>query len=216
MTGFIYLHGFASSPGSRKASVFRKRFEDRGLPLAVPDLEEGDFQHLTLSRQMTRVERFLGETPASGWGLIGSSMGGFLGVLLAQRHEKIRALYLMAPGFHFLQRWSRKIGFDPKHPEKSPDLIRVFHYRYNEYMDIHKNLFVDAGKWEALALDRPVPTRIVHGIHDETVPIAESRQFVQTRPWVQLQELDSDHDLISHVDWIVDDCIGFFAREKMI
>lgn len=49
---FVYLHGFASGPQSQKATAFAKRFAELGLPLAVPDLEGGDFKHLTISRQL--------------------------------------------------------------------------------------------------------------------------------------------------------------------
>jgi len=34
----IYLHGFASGPGSHKAQLFRRRFAERGVRLEVPDL----------------------------------------------------------------------------------------------------------------------------------------------------------------------------------
>ena len=70
-------------------------------------------------------------------------------------------------------------------------------------------IFKDAEKWEGLSLDRQLPTRIAHGLHDETVDINVSREFVKDRPWRSLAELDSDHSLLSHIDWIVKDCLKF-------
>ncbi len=43
MSRFIYLHGFASSPSSRKARFFEERFRELGIGLEVPDLAEGRF-----------------------------------------------------------------------------------------------------------------------------------------------------------------------------
>ena len=39
----IYLHGFASGPSSRKAQFFREKYEERGLRLEIPEMDEGDF-----------------------------------------------------------------------------------------------------------------------------------------------------------------------------
>jgi hypothetical protein len=41
-----------------------------------------------------------------------------------------------------------------------------------------------------------VPTLILHGRHDEVIPIAATRDYASVRPWVKLIELDSDHGLI--------------------
>jgi hypothetical protein len=65
-------------------------------------------------------------------------------------------------------------------------------------------------------LGRNIPTRIVHGLHDESIDIQESRNFVSKHPWCQLQELDSDHGLLSSVDWIVEDCIRFFRNQSLL
>ena len=56
----------------------------------------------------------------------------------------------------------------------------------------------------------------IHGIHDEVVPIDESRTFVGSHPWCSLKELDADHGLLSHVDWIINDCVAFFKKNKFL
>ena len=106
MTEFIYLHGFASGPGSIKASAFKKEFERRNMFLKIPDLEGGDFENLTISSQMTIANNCMQKGPFC---LIGSSMGGYLAALLAQVREDVAAIYLMAPGFDFLRRWLEKL-----------------------------------------------------------------------------------------------------------
>ena len=216
MTAFIYLHGFASGPGSKKATEFAKAFSEVSSRLFIPDLEGGDFQGLSLSRQIDTISACMDNSPEKQFGLIGSSMGGYLAMIMAQLRQEVQAVYLMAPGFYFLKRWRSRMHGEKSASEGIPDLIHVFHYRYNKYMPLSTGLFCDAEKWDQIPLDRKLPTRIVHGIHDDTVSIVESRNFVAAHPWCQLQELDSDHQLLSHIDWIVEDCLEFFSKEEML
>ena len=210
---FIYLHGFASSPQSQKATAFKKRFSELGLPLTVPDLEGGDFKHLTISRQIRIINETLDAFPDATWALIGSSMGGYLAALTGQLRPEVKALYLMCPGFNFIRRWRLAMADEI---QKGEGLIRVFNYRYNKNMELDLEIFEDAEQWEAIDFDRPVSTRIIHGLHDETVDIEESRNFARQHSWVNLKELDSDHGLISHLNWIIEDCLEFFKRQTLL
>lgn len=210
MTEFIYLHGFASGPGSKKARVFKKAFEKARLPLTIPDLQQGDFENMTLTSQISLVHSIIDEKPDTKFALIGSSMGGYVAALTAETRENVKALYLMAPGFNFLNRWMVNMGWNKDALDSIPSLIRVFHYSYNEEVDLKTDLFRDAIKWDASPLNRDIPISLVHGLHDESIPIQESRDFAKLRPWCQLKELDSDHGLLSCVDWIVEDCLKFF------
>src|SRR5262245_6001995 len=102
MSRIVYLHGFASSPGSKKAQFFRRKFPELGIGLEIPALDEGNFQGLTISGQLALIERAAAGEPLT---LIGSSMGGYLAALYAARHAEVEKLILMAPAFCFLQRW---------------------------------------------------------------------------------------------------------------
>lgn len=215
MIQFVYLHGFASSPQSQKATAFTQRFSELGLPLTVPDLEGGDFKHLTISRQLRIIENTLDSFPGASFALIGSSMGGYLAALTAQIRPEVKGTYLMCPGFNFMKRWRSSLSGEIQR-EGGAGLIRVFNYRYNKTMELDLGIFEDAEQWEGVNFKRPVPTRIVHGIHDETVDIGESRKFARNHPWVDLQEVDSDHGLLSHLDWILDDCLDFFSVQGLL
>ncbi|MCF8720474.1 YqiA/YcfP family alpha/beta fold hydrolase [Nitrospina gracilis] len=214
-TVYIYCHGFASSPGSKKAVAFAQRFQELGKELIVPDLEDGDFRNITLSRQVEKIRSVIDTFSSSRVGIIGSSMGGYLASLVAQSRQEVKGLYLMCPGFHFLKRWKERVGRDHPESEGLPKTIQVYHYRYAREMELSTALFEDARAWDALPLDRALPIRIVHGVHDDTVPVTQSREFAASRPWVTLKELDSDHGLLSHMDWIVNDCLEFFTREGL-
>lgn len=209
---FIYLHGFASGPNSNKASAFKKRFEKEGIPILVPDLQGEDFENLTLTGQIKRVQAILDGDKDKNFGLIGSSMGGYLASIIAQTRVRVKAMYLMAPGFNFLSRWRKKLRLS-KAAEFS---IPVFHYRYNKEVPLNTCLFRDAETWETFPSERELPTQIVHGLRDETVDIQESREFVSSHPWCELIELESDHGLLSAIDWIVEDCLDFFKAQKLL
>lgn len=212
-TVYIYCHGFASSPGSKKATAFAQRFRERGKELIVPDLEDGDFRKITISRQVEKITGVLNTFSYAKVGLIGSSMGGYLAALVAQMRQEVAAQYLMCPGFHFLERWQERVARDYPDVDGLPAAITVYHYRYDRPMELDTGIFEDARKWDTRVLDRSLPTRIVHGVHDDTVPIQQSRDFAADRSWASLVELDSDHGLLSHMDWIVEDCLNFFSRE---
>ncbi len=214
-TVFVYFHGFASSPQSQKATAFTQRFAELGLPLVVPDLEGGDFKHLTISRQLRIIEKTLDSFAEASFALIGSSMGGYLAALTAQIRPEVKGAYLMCPGFNFMKRWRSAISEEIQ-KEGGAGLIRVFNYRYNKTMELDLGIFEDAEKWEAVKYKRSVPTRIVHGIHDDTVDIEESRNFARNHPWTSLKEVDSDHGLLSHLDWILDDCLDFLRVQGLL
>ena len=212
MTEFVYLHGFASGPLSKKAAAFKKKFEEIGVSLNFPDLEGGDFENMTLTSQIKIVLDLLDQIQSEKVCLIGSSMGGYLATLVAQQRVKIRATYLIAPGFNFLERWVRSLELDCADETCWGPKIQIFHYRYNKIKYICTDIFKDAKNWNTLALNREVPSRIVHGTHDEVVPIDESIKFNSRHPRCSLKELDSDHGLLSHLEWVLDDCMGFFKR----
>ena len=212
MTEFIYLHGFASGPDSNKAKAFKKRFDELGISIHVPDLQQGDFENLTLTGQIELVQGIIDKKKDKKFCLIGSSMGGYLASLIAQTRESVQALFLMAPGFNFLSRWRKKLDIS----KTTGELIPVFHYRYNKEVRLNTYLFRDAETWESLPLDRKIPTFIVHGLHDETIDIEESRNFVREKSFCSLKELDSDHGLLSCIDSIIEDSLGFFNQQKLL
>ena len=106
---FLYLHGFASGPHSRKALEFQRALAaSQAFPsLEVPQLDEEDFGHLTISAQLEVIERTLRGDPAC---LVGSSLGGYLAALYASRHPEVDRLVLLAPAFGFSSRWNELTG----------------------------------------------------------------------------------------------------------
>jgi hypothetical protein len=196
---FVYLHGFASSPRSSKAVAFQSALARAGIPLEVPALDEGDFEHLTISGQLALIESILQGEPVC---LIGSSMGGYLAALYATRHPEVSGLVLLAPAFAFAARWDARIN------EPKPADIEVFHYGDRAMRRVHYGLIEDALRYPPLP-DFTQPTLIYHGIRDGVVPVENSRAFVATHANVSLTELDSDHELLDVQKQIVANALPF-------
>ena len=216
MTEFVYLHGFASGPSSQKASAFKNKFKEVEVSINIPDLEGGNFENMTLSSQINIIFNLLNQLKCKEVYLIGSSMGGYIASLVAEMREEVKAIYLIAPGFNFLDRWMRNMKLDFNDEASWKSKIPVFHYRYCETKYICSDIFKDAKNWSSTSFNREIPSRIIHGIYDEVVPIDVSKKFIASRPWCSLKELDSDHGLLSHLEWIINDCIEFFKKQGVL
>lgn len=191
---YIYLHGFASSPNSFKANYLRDRFAESAIPLKIPNLNQGDFSNLTLTRQLEQVAReFPGEE--SKITLIGSSFGGLTSTWLAEQYPQVDRLVLLAPAFEFLSHWIASLG--PKRMEQWQEqgYLPIYHYGEKRDIPLSYQFIIDAKSYVEPQLQRQLPTLIVHGVKDEVIPVEASRRFVASRPWVKKVELDSDHGL---------------------
>jgi len=124
---YIYLHGFASSPQSAKAEYLRDRFSSLNIPLKIPDLNQGDFSHLTITRQMQQVEAEfpLDGTPVT---LIGSSLGGLTAARIGQQNSQVQRLVLLAPAFGFLSHWLSRLGEEQVRRWQTENCLSVYHY----------------------------------------------------------------------------------------
>lgn len=187
----IYLHGFASGPGSRKAQVFQARFEESGVQVTVPALDEGNFFGLTISSQYALLERLAGGEPVV---LVGSSMGGYLAALYASRHPEVEKLVLLAPAFGFTQRWPHMLGAEKFAEWERTGELEVFHYGDKALRKVGWQLARDAAHWDAVPRF-PQPALIFHGTNDPVVPVASSQTYAATHGNVTLHTFDAGHEL---------------------
>jgi uncharacterized protein len=204
----LYLHGFASSPASRKAQLFRKRFAREGVELEIPALEEGSFRDLTISGQLRVVERTLGGEPAH---LIGSSMGGYLAALYASRHPETRRLVLMAPAFGFARRWAAALGEKALEEWRKRGTLDVYHYAAGGPTPLGWGLMEDALRFED-APELEQPALIWHGLQDDVIPVEASRKFVARNKHSRLTEVDSNHELTDVSERIAEEAVKFLLQ----
>lgn len=192
---YIYLHGFASSPQSAKADFLCDRFREKHINLQVPDLNQGDFYHLTLTRQLQQIETEFHLKSEQKKVIIGSSFGGLTSTWLAQRNPSVERLILLAPAFEFLIHVLPKLGDEPlKKWQIERDLL-VYHHGEKREILLNYHFIEDLEQYDDQQLQRSLPTLILHGKQDDIIPIQASRNYAASRPWVKLVELESDHTL---------------------
>jgi|HubBroStandDraft_6_1064221.scaffolds.fasta_scaffold49823_3 pimeloyl-ACP methyl ester carboxylesterase len=200
MTRVVYLHGFASSPLSSKAQFFRRKFAACGVPMEIPELDEGRFEETTISSQLGVVERAVGQQPAI---LIGSSLGGYLAALYASLHKnqhpsQIGRLVLLAPAFQFPRRWRARYSEQDWERWRREGSTPVFHYGDGRERRLGYRFVEDAAQYEDEP-EFPQPALILHGVHDDVVPAGISSTYAARRPDIQfgikLVLLESGHEL---------------------
>lgn len=209
MTPIVYLHGFASSPNSGKAQFFRRKFAERGVPMQIPQLDEGNFEGLTISGQLKVIERAVGGKPAI---LMGSSLGGYLAALYAARHSEIERLVLLAPAFQFPRRWQERYSVEDWMRDGS---IPVFHYGDGRERLLGYQFVEDSAQYE----DEPVfsqPALIIHGLHDPVVPSSISTQYAGLHSNVKLILMESGHELTDVLDPMWSQIADFLAVPETI
>ncbi len=211
---YIYLHGFASSPKSKKAHFFKRQFKNLQIPLEIPDLNCGNFTDLTLTCQIDVIASLLKRSSENKFVLIGSSLGGYISTLCANlKHQypifkKIHKLVLLAPAFSF---YSRILSKDKNKLKewKRQGFIQVEHYQWKKTLPLNYQLVKDAQKYEYLKLERKIPTLIFHGIKDDTVPYDLSVKYLELNPQAKLVLLNADHSLLNVLNFIWNDTKNF-------
>ena len=206
----VYLHGFASSPGSTKVGYFSERLREHGLVLVCPDFNLPDFRTLTITRMLEQLERQLppaGDPPVV---LMGSSLGGTLAILAAARApSRVERLVLLAPAVMFA-----KPGHHLLPPERIDEWRRrgslpFFHYSANEQQELDYAFYEDSLRYDAFTAVVPQPTLVFQGLRDASVDYRTVEQFANARPNVTLALLDDDHQLIASLPRMWND-IQFF------
>lgn len=191
MTRTIYLHGFASSPSSRKATFFREEFAKLGVPLEIPDLAQGDFRGLTIGKQLRIMEQLTRGEPVA---LIGSSLGGYISALYAKDHPEVERLVLLAPAFNFCGKWAEDLGAGQMEQWRQQGEMPVFHYGEQRMLPLKFEFIEEAASYD------PFPTflqpcMIFHGTQDSVVPVEYSEIFTADHPNVKLVRVQSGHEL---------------------
>lgn len=195
MKRYLYLHGFGSGPSSYKGVAFTEHYATKGIAIERLNLRVPSFEHLRVSQMIAATQAALGE-PADTAIVFGSSLGALTAARVAARDSRVEKLVLLAPAIELVARWRQMLG---------PALDTWRDTGWREHMDYttKQPARVDYGFMEDAMIveadgppDVRVPTLIMHGIRDETVPIEHVRDFARGRANVELVELDDGHELI--------------------
>jgi pimeloyl-ACP methyl ester carboxylesterase len=211
----FYLHGFASSPKSTKVGYFSERLREHGVDVRCPDFNQPDFATLTISRMLEQLGAELALLDSAPATLFGSSLGGTLAILAAERFAaRIDRLVLMAPAVMFA-----KPGHHLLSPERIDEWQRrgslpFFHYADNTERPLNFAFYEDSLRYDAFHATVRQPTLIFQGLHDASVDHRTVEAFAQTRPGVTLSLLDDDHQLIASLPRMWDDIRAFLELDE--
>jgi pimeloyl-ACP methyl ester carboxylesterase len=209
-TRYLYLHGFASGPGSKKGVAFEEHFARLGIAIERLDLRVPSFEHLRLSAMIDTVRAAIGD--ASNAVLIGSSLGGLTAARVAERDPRVSRLVLMAPAFHLAERWRVMLGARWDAWQRD-GWLEVDDYTTGGKSRVDWGFVDELARIDAGEPDVRVPSLVFHGTGDPTVPVAHSRQFAATRRNVRVVELDDGHELVASLPTLLAESEAFLKPE---
>jgi pimeloyl-ACP methyl ester carboxylesterase len=202
----LYLPGFASGPSSTKAQAFADLYAKQGIVVERLDLRRPSFEHLRLTAMIDYVRSVI-HGPAV---LIGSSLGGLTAARVAERDDRVKALVLLAPAFHLVDRWREQLG--PEWDEwKRTGWREVHDYTTGGTAKVDFGFMEDAIELYKTLIKLPIPALILHGRNDATVPIEHSRTFASNKPNVTVVELDDGHQMLDSIPTVLAETERFLA-----
>lgn len=199
MIPVLYLHGFASSPGSAKIAALRPLVEPAGIELVTPDLNAPSFEALDFDAMVARAEEWARRT--SPRAVAGSSLGALVALALARRGVAA-PLVLIAPALGVAERW--------RNNAPAGDPVMVFNHARNAEAPIHRAFIEQMGRCTVDVDPPPVRVTLIMGREDETVPFQSVRgaweQWVESGRLVPgslfIEIAGGDHGLVDHADVI--------------
>jgi pimeloyl-ACP methyl ester carboxylesterase len=197
----LYLHGFASSAQCTKARYLREEFKALQVEFHAVDFNPtpNDFEHMTTTGLINRLRQYVLDHHLGNISIIGSSYGGLVALHYAHRFGGVEKMLLLAPGLSWLSG-----GLSEKELEQweKAGAVPVFHCAFEQEIPVRYDLQAD-GLGYLEPVPPAAPVTIVHGQDDETVPIGPSRVYAADFPdSVRLVEVDADHDLNGHLEFI--------------
>ena len=218
----LYLHGFASGPGSAKGRALDERFAAHGVAFHRADLTPGEegFERSTPLTMLAEAERLV--TLHRPRVLMGSSLGGYLAAVLASRIgsgerdggpasggplDSIERVVLLAPAFRLFERWRSRL--EPSEQARWREQgLEVFHYASGRERRLGWAFMEDAATLPAYP-DVRVPALCLAGRRDEVVPLEDVERFAALTPAAKLVVLEDGHELLHSVDRIFEEAWAF-------
>ena len=187
----ILCHGFLSSKESRTNRRLTQLLVAQGISTFRFDWfgmgeSEGEFGHLTVSKCCDQLQRAITHMRAYGYhtvGLIGSSFGGLVSILVGQDHPELQAIGLKCPVPDFPEMLEQEFGLDGIEEWKRTNYIPnvtggaepiFLHFAF--YENCRASNAYDAAR------NINAPVLIVHGKQDELVPLHQIHRLEDALP----------------------------------
>lgn len=178
--GIVFCGGFMSDMTGTKAMALEQYCIESNLAFVRFDYSghgqsEGKFEDGTISSWLADALTIIDTQTRGPQILVGSSMGGWISLLIAQqRREIITALALIAPAADFTEEiyWQELNDTQRQGLNSTGQFSRPSEYSDEPYL-ITKALIEDGKKHLLLqkqSIDIQCPVRIFHGMRDDAVP----------------------------------------------
>lgn len=175
--GYLYLHGLGSVRAGEKSASLMRHAATRGRACTRFDFRghgdsSGTIGQVTIGELIADTVLVLERHgPAN---VVGSSLGGLVGAFAtARRPDLVRGLALIAPALGFLERLD-------EHVDAQGRMWTSEGFSF----PLSPRVAADARALDERALPGQlrVPTLVVHGTADDTVPAADSERFFAAIP----------------------------------
>jgi pimeloyl-ACP methyl ester carboxylesterase len=199
----VYLHGFASSPGSTKGRALAASFAKRAIRFDQPDLNVPTFETLSIRAMLAVVRERIASSPDPCI-VAGSSLGGYVAALLASGADapldpRVKALVLLAPAFQIAERWRERSGpAEMRRWRREGTALYAHHARGGVELPLHIGFLDEADEYDPMPRVT-LPVTVIQGRRDETVPASLARSWVDRNPQSTLVEVDDDHQLAASI-----------------
>jgi len=206
----VFVHGYRSTRAGSKSKAFMANAIQQGYSWKTVDLRghgesDGLFEEFTLKNALEDLLEVLDSVKQRKILLVGSSMGGWLSLLAAQRRSsQVKAIMLIAPAINFVQNLFGSLSeqeldtWAKSGSRNFTDLYSSSVYTLNhKIMDEHSSPALQPSNWPIHC-----PIKIIHGDQDEVVPLARSRHFVDQYNFdnIELQVVKGgDHRLNQYI-----------------
>ena len=181
----VFLHGLFSGMETRKALFMHEFCKENDLPFirfhalghgAENERSSGEFTDQSIDSWFTSAKDLISKLCPNGVILIGSSMGGWVSLLLAiHMKELVKGLICISAAPDFTEDIYNSLPIEKKAIIDNEDIIQfsIGPYTYN----ISPTLIKDSRKHALLNLDRisiTCPVHLLHGMNDTEVSYKKS------------------------------------------
>jgi pimeloyl-ACP methyl ester carboxylesterase len=165
-----------------------------------------DFEYVTTTGLIARLRQFVLDRDLREFSIIGSSYGGLVALHYTQRFGGVERMLLLAPGLRWL---SGGLSDEQLQAWKQAGAAPIPHPAFEKPVPVRYDLQIDGSNFLE-PVPPAAPMMIIHGSHDQTVPIDDSRAYARQYPdRVQLSEVDADHDLNGYLGLVWDSVQSF-------
>jgi len=212
----ILCHGFSTSKEGRTYVRLEEILNDKGISTFRFDFfghgeSEGKFEEITTFEAVDDIQNAIKFLKVSGYkkiGLVGSSFGGMASIIAASKSNALYVLALKSPVSDYTFLIHSRVDEQDIKDWKEKGIIDVTgvddetrRLKYSFYEESEKVKAYEAAK------NIKIPTLIVHGDEDETVPIEQSRKtasFIENCRLEIIEGADHKYSNTTHFEKMLD------------